>query len=53
MIILQRNISKFAYECANSMGDVYKKMQECNPYRKLKVLIEFDDMIADILVTKT
>ena len=34
------------------MDDIYENICECNP-KKGKVLIVFDDMIADILSTKS
>ena len=34
------------------MDDVYKDIEEYNPNKKRKILIEFDDMIADMLSNK-
>ena len=34
------------------MGDVHKNFEECNPNKKLKILIVFGDLIADILSSK-
>ena len=34
------------------MDDVYENIDDCNPSRKRKVLILFDDMIADIMTNK-
>ena len=34
------------------MDDVYENIDEYNPTRKGKVLIVFDDMIADIMTNK-
>ena len=31
---------------------IYENIEECNPARKCKVLIVFDDMIADMLSNK-
>ena len=31
------------------MDDIYKNIEEYNPNRKRKILIVFDDMIADLL----
>ena len=31
------------------MNDVYENIDDCNPNRKTKILIVFDDMIADIM----
>ena len=39
-------------ECSNTMDDVYKNIDDCNPSRKRKILIVFDDMIADIMRNK-
>ena len=33
------------------MQDVYKNIEDYNPNKKRKVLIVFDDMIADMLNT--
>ena len=35
-------------ECSNTMDDVYKNINDYNPRRKIKILIIFDDMIADV-----
>ena len=39
-------------ECSNTMDDVYKNIDDCNPNRKTKILIVFDDTIADIMTNK-
>ena len=39
-------------ECSNRMDDVYQNIDDYNPSRKMKILIVFDDMIADILSNK-
>ena len=36
-------------ECSNTMNDVYENINDYNPIRKIKKLIVFDDMIADIM----
>ena len=36
-------------ECSNTMDDVYENIHDYNSSRKRKVLIVFDDMIADIM----
>ena len=36
-------------ECSNTMDDVYEHIDDYNPSRKRKILIVFDDMIADIM----
>ena len=35
------------------MYDIYKNIEEFNPSKKHKILIVFDDMIADMLSNKT
>ena len=40
------NLNAFI-ECSNTMDDVYKNIHDYNPSRKRKMLIVFDDMIAD------
>ena len=37
---------------SNNMQDIYKYIEENNPGKKRKVLIVFDDMIADIIYNK-
>ena len=39
-------------ECPVTMGDVYENIDDYNPNRKRKILIVFDDMIADIMSNK-
>ena len=39
-------------ECSNTMDDVYKNIEDYNPNRQRKILIVFDDMIADIMTNK-
>ena len=39
-------------ECSNRMDDVYQNIDDYNPTRKKKILIVFDDMIADIMANK-
>ena len=36
-------------EYSNDMQDVYKNIEDYNPIEKRKVLIIFDDMIADMI----
>ena len=38
--------------CSNTMNDVYEKIDNYNPNRNRKILIVFDDMIADIMTNK-
>ena len=46
------NDSKAFIECSNTMNVVYENIYNCNPNRKRKILIVFDDMIADIMKNK-
>ena len=39
-------------ECANIMDCVYENIDDYNPSRKRKILIVFDDMIANIMTKK-
>ena len=39
-------------EYSNTMDDVYNNNYDYNPGRKRKILIAFDDMIADIMTNK-
>ena len=34
------------------MDDIYKNIEEYNPNKKRKILVVFDDMIADMLSNK-
>ena len=44
--------SKVFMEYSNDMQDVYKNIEDYNPGKKRKVLIVFDDMIADMINNK-
>ena len=46
------NDSKAFIECSNAMDDVYENINDYTPSRKIKILIVFDDMIADIMTNK-
>ena len=46
------NDSKAFNECSNTMDDVYENIDDYNPTRKRKILIAFNDMIADIMSNK-
>ena len=46
------NDSKAFIEYSNTMNDVYANIDNYNPKRKRKILIVFDDMIADIKTNK-
>ena len=39
-------------ECSNTMDDVYENIDDYNARRKIKILIVFDDVIADIMRNK-
>ena len=39
-------------EYSNSMDDVYNNIDDYSPKRKRKLLVVFDDMIADIMTNK-
>ena len=43
------NDPKAFIEYSNDMQDVYKNIEDYNPIKKRKVLIVFDDMIADMI----
>ena len=43
------NDCKGFIEYSNNMDNIYKKIEEYNPNKKRKILIAFDDMIADML----
>ena len=36
-------------ECSNTMDDMYENIHDYNSSRKRKILIVFDDIIADIM----
>ena len=46
------NDSKAFIEYPNDMDDIYKNIEEYNPNKKQKILIVFDDRIADVLSNK-
>ena len=43
------NNSNAFIECSNIMDDVYENINDYNRSRKRKILIAFDDLIADIM----
>ena len=45
-------INKTFIEYSNDMDDIYKNIDEYNPNKKRKILIVFDDVIADMLNNK-
>ena len=46
------NDSSAFIECLNTMDDVYENIDHYNLSRKRKILVAFDDMIADIMTNK-
>ena len=46
------NDSKDFIKYSNDMDDIYKNIEDYNPNKKRKILIIFDDMIADMLINK-
>ena len=46
------NYSKAFIEYSNDIQDVYKNIDEYDPGKKRKILIVFDDMIADMINNK-
>ena len=46
------NHPKAFMDYSNDMKDVYKNIEEQNPGKKRKVLLDFDDMIADMINNK-
>ena len=46
----QLNDFKFIIEYSNDMDDIYKKIEQYNSNKKRKILIVFDDMIADVII---
>ena len=46
------NDSKAFIEYSYDMDDIYKNIKEYNPNKKSKIVIVFDDMIANILSNK-
>ena len=43
------NDSKAFNEYSNDMDDIYKNIKEHHPNKKHNILIDFDDIIADML----
>ena len=39
-------------ECSNTMDDIYENIDDYNRSRRRKILIVFDEMIADIMKNK-
>ena len=47
-----KHVSKAFIECSNTMDDVYESIDDYKPIIRRKILIVFDDMIADIMSNK-
>ena len=47
-----KDIGECNIEYSSDMQDVYKDIDECNADKKRKILIVFDDMIADMINNK-
>ena len=50
--IKHANNSKAFIECSVTMNDIYGNIDDYNPSRRKKILVIFDDMIADIMTNK-
>ena len=50
--LIHFNDSKAFIEYSNDMDDIHKNIEEYNPNKKRKILIVFDDMIADMFSNK-
>ena len=50
--LINKRDPKAFIEYSNDMGDIYKNVNYYNPYRENKILIVFDDMIADMINNK-
>ena len=46
------NETKVFIKYSNNIQDIYKNINKYNPVKKRKVLIVFDDMIADLIIKK-
>ena len=46
------NDSKAFIECSNTMDDIYENINNYNSNRRRKILIVFDDMMANIMTNK-
>ena len=46
------NNSNTFIECSNTMDDVYENINDYNSCTRRKILIVFDDMIADIMINR-
>ena len=46
------NDSNAFIECSNTIDDIYENIDEYNPNKKRKILVVFNEMIADIMSNK-
>ena len=46
------NETKAFIKYSNNIQDIYKNINKYNPVKKRKILIVFDDMIADLIIKK-
>ena len=51
-IIKHLNDPNAFIECSNTMNDVYENIHDYNSNKNRKILIVFDDIIADIMANK-
>ena len=51
-VIKHLNVSKAFIECSNAMDNIYENINNYNSNRRIKILIVFDDMTADIMTNK-
>ena len=49
VVIKHSHDPKAFIEYSAYMGDIYNNINDCSPKRNRKILIVFDDMIADII----
>ena len=50
--LIKKHDSKAFIECSNTIDDVYENSDKYNPTTRRKILIVFDDMIAEIMTNK-
>ena len=46
------NNPKAFIDYSNDMNDLYKHVDDYNPHKENKILIVFDDIIADLILNK-
>ena len=44
----EQKTHRHSFDYSETTDDVYENLEDCNPKTKRKVLIVFDDMLADI-----